>query len=204
MYPLRSLHQQRTHKQISTPQRPFIDSSPPCPPLPPEAEINMAPAAVEHVAPGEEQVVFSRTAGVVASKVSYMGVLDDSNDWQVLDNPVRAECTGLGWSVRFGFWSWFCVYLLLGKCFSSAWSGLLLRHGARAGHVRSIFRCWFQSRFLCCLQSFFLFFFVLPSHSFPEFEGRLDTPGILPEHLNRGHTTRFLSLRPPIPILVQY
>ena len=36
------------------------------------------------------------------------------------------------------------------------------------------------------------------------FEGRLATPGILPEHLNRGHITRFLSLRPPIPILVPY
>ena len=41
----------------------------------------------------------------------------------------------------------------------------------------------------------------LPSHLFPVFEGRLATPGILPEHLNRGHITRFLSLRPPIPIL---
>ena len=178
MYPLRSLRQQRTHTQISTPQRPFIDSSPPCPPLPPEAEINMAPAAVEHVAPGEEQVVFSRTAGVVASKVSYMGVLDDSNDWQVLDNPVRkarprAECTGLGWSVRFGFWSWFCVYLLLGKCFSSAWSGLLLRHGARAGHVRSIFRCWFQSRFLCGLAEFFFFFFFCRHIYFQSSKGAL-------------------------------
>ena len=28
--------------------------------------------------------------------------------------------------------------------------------------------------------------------------------GVLPEHLNRGHITRFLSLRPPIPILVRY
>ena len=27
----------------------------------------------------------------------------------------------------------------------------------------------------------------------PVFEGRLATPGILPEHLNRGHITRFLS-----------
>ena len=43
-------------------------------------------------------------------------------------------------------------------------------------------------------------FFFLPSHLFPVFEGRLATPGILPEHLNRGHITRFLSLRPPIPI----
>ena len=42
------------------------------------------------------------------------------------------------------------------------------------------------------------------SHLFPEFEGRLATPGILPEHLNRGHTTRFLSLRPAIPIPVRY
>ena len=45
---------------------------------------------------------------------------------------------------------------------------------------------------------------VLPSHLFPVFKGRLATPGILPEHLNRGHITRFLSLRPPIPILVRY
>ena len=43
------------------------------------------------------------------------------------------------------------------------------------------------------------FFFFLPSHLFPVFEGRLATPGILPEQLNRGHITRFLSLRPPSP-----
>ena len=50
-----------------------------------------------------------------------------------------------------------------------------------------------------------LFIFILfPSHLFPEFEGRLATPGILPEHLNRGRITKFLSLRPPIPILVRY
>ena len=49
-----------------------------------------------------------------------------------------------------------------------------------------------------------VFFFFLPSHLFPESEGRLATPGILPEHLNRGHITKFLSLRPPIPILVRY
>eukprot|EP00752_Nemacystus_decipiens_P018532 g16615.t1 len=55
----------------------------------------MAPAAVEHVAPGEEQVVFSRTAGVVASKVSYMGVLDDANDWQVLESPHEDEAPPL-------------------------------------------------------------------------------------------------------------
>ena len=45
---------------------------------------------------------------------------------------------------------------------------------------------------------------ILPSHLFPESEGRLATPSILPEHLNRGHITRFLSLRPPIPVLVRY
>ena len=39
-----------------------------------------------------------------------------------------------------------------------------------------------------------LYFFILPSHLFPEFEGRLATPGILPEGLNRGHITRFLPL----------
>ena len=50
------------------------------------------------------------------------------------------------------------------------------------------------SRFRACLL--FFFFFFLPSHLFPEFEGRLATPGILPEHLNRGHITRFLSLSP--------
>lgn len=44
---------------------------------------------VEHPAPGEEQVVFSRKAGVVASKISYVGVLDSANDWQVLESPVR-------------------------------------------------------------------------------------------------------------------
>ena len=48
------------------------------------------------------------------------------------------------------------------------------------------------------------FFFFLPSHLFPVYEGRLATPGILPEQLNRGNITRFLSLRPPIPILVRY
>lgn len=46
-------------------------------------------SADEHAAPGEEQVVFSRTAGVVASKVSYMGLLDEANEWQVLKSPVR-------------------------------------------------------------------------------------------------------------------
>ena len=54
------------------------------------------------------------------------------------------------------------------------------------------------------VTSYFFFFLFLPSHLFPVFEGRLATPGILPEHLNRGHITRFLSLRPPIPILVRY
>ena len=43
-----------------------------------------------------------------------------------------------------------------------------------------------------------------PSHLFPEFERRLATAGILPEHLNRCHITRFLSLRPPISVLVRY
>ena len=46
-------------------------------------------SAAEHAAPGEEQVVFSRTAGVVASKVSYIDVLDSTNDWNILENPVR-------------------------------------------------------------------------------------------------------------------
>ena len=32
------------------------------------------------------------------------------------------------------------------------------------------------------------FFFLLPSRLFPAFEGRLTTPGILPERLNRCHT----------------
>ena len=32
------------------------------------------------------------------------------------------------------------------------------------------------------------YIFFLPSHLFPEFDGRLTTPGILPERLNRGHT----------------
>lgn len=50
----------------------------------------MGPCAAEPVAPGEEQVVFSRTAGVVASKVSYMDVIDPANDWQVLENPVSS------------------------------------------------------------------------------------------------------------------
>lgn len=49
----------------------------------------MATALFEHVAPGEEQVVFSRTAGVVASKISYMEILDPANDWQMLESPVR-------------------------------------------------------------------------------------------------------------------
>ncbi|CAN0338114.1 unnamed protein product, partial [Ascophyllum nodosum] len=44
-------------------------------------------SAAEHAAPGEEQVVFSRTAGVVASKVSYIDVLDSTNDWNILENP---------------------------------------------------------------------------------------------------------------------
>ena len=43
----------------------------------------------------------------------------------------------------------------------------------------------------------------LRSHLFPEFEGRLATPSILPEHLNRGHITRLLSLRPPTPVSVR-
>ena len=34
-----------------------------------------------------------------------------------------------------------------------------------------------------------VFFFFLPSHLFPVFDGRLATPGILPEQLNRGHIT---------------
>ena len=42
------------------------------------------------------------------------------------------------------------------------------------------------------------------SHLFAEFEGRLATPSISPEHLNRGHITRFPSLRLPIPVLVRY
>ena len=50
----------------------------------------------------------------------------------------------------------------------------------------------------CCGD---FFFFFLPPHLVPVFEGRLATPSILPEHLNRGHITRFLSLRPPIPFL---
>ena len=48
------------------------------------------------------------------------------------------------------------------------------------------------------------FFFFLPLHLFPVFDWRLATPDILPEHLNRGHITRFLSLRPPIPFLARY
>ena len=54
------------------------------------------------------------------------------------------------------------------------------------------------------ISSISRFFFFLPSHLFPEFEGRLASPGILPEHLNRGHITSFLSLRPPIPVLMRY
>lgn len=46
----------------------------------------------EHVAPGEEQVVFSRKAGVVASRVSYVDLLDSANAWQVLESPVRLFC----------------------------------------------------------------------------------------------------------------
>lgn len=45
--------------------------------------------ASEHAAPGEEQVVFSRKAGVVASKVSYMDILDSANEWKALESPVR-------------------------------------------------------------------------------------------------------------------
>ena len=43
----------------------------------------------------------------------------------------------------------------------------------------------------CCSspQYTFFFFFFLPSHLFPAFEGRLATPGILSEQLNRGHIT---------------
>ena len=53
-------------------------------------------AAMEHTAPGEEQVVFSRKAGVVASKISYVDILDSANDWQVLESPVRGivKCVG--------------------------------------------------------------------------------------------------------------
>ncbi|CAM9884621.1 unnamed protein product, partial [Ectocarpus fasciculatus] len=55
----------------------------------------MGSSAAEPVAPGEEQVVFSRTAGVVASKVSYMDVLDPANDWQVLENPHENDAAPL-------------------------------------------------------------------------------------------------------------
>lgn len=51
----------------------------------------MEPSGGENAAPGEEQVVFSRTAGVVASKISYMDVLDSANDWHVLESPVSNE-----------------------------------------------------------------------------------------------------------------
>lgn len=48
-------------------------------------------AGMEHTAPGEEQVVFSRTAGVVASKISYVDILDSANDWQVLESTVSGN-----------------------------------------------------------------------------------------------------------------
>ncbi|CAM9843932.1 unnamed protein product, partial [Ectocarpus sp. 12 AP-2014] len=60
-----------------------------------ESTSKMGPCAAEPVAPGEEQVVFSRTAGVVASKVSYMDVLDPANDWQVLENPHENDAAPL-------------------------------------------------------------------------------------------------------------
>lgn len=41
------------------------------------------------LAPGEEPAVFARKAGVVASKVSYVDLLDKKgNNWKVLENPV--------------------------------------------------------------------------------------------------------------------
>lgn len=49
--------------------------------------------SVEHAAPGEEQVVFSTKAGVVASKVSYIDVLDANNEWQILESPVGCCCS---------------------------------------------------------------------------------------------------------------
>lgn len=52
-------------------------------------------AGMECTAPGEEQVVFSRKAGVVASKISYVDVLDSANDWQVLESPHEDEAPPL-------------------------------------------------------------------------------------------------------------
>lgn len=53
-------------------------------------------SGMEHSAPGEEQVVFSRKAGVVASKISYVDVLDSANDWQILESPVSDNGTCFG------------------------------------------------------------------------------------------------------------
>lgn len=47
---------------------------------------------VEYGAPGEEQVVFSTKAGVVASKTSYIDVLDANNEWRILESPVGQCC----------------------------------------------------------------------------------------------------------------
>lgn len=44
--------------------------------------------AMDHLAPGEEPAVFARKAGVVASKVGYLDVLDSANDWEELEAAV--------------------------------------------------------------------------------------------------------------------
>ena len=76
--------------------------------------------------------------------------------------------------------------------------------GDRTGHTQRI-RTSVSEREKPLLRVYtYIYIYILPSHLFPVFEGRLATPDILPEHLNRGHITRFLSLRPPIPIPVRY
>lgn len=45
--------------------------------------------AADHLAPGEEPAVFARKAGVVASKISYLDILDSTNDWEELEAAVK-------------------------------------------------------------------------------------------------------------------
>ena len=83
----------------------------------------------------------------------------------------------------------------------------------------SSFVCQFSPRFLlsipkrracwtCRRGRSFLFvqgsFFFFCHHIYFQSSKALATPGVLPEHMHRGYITRFLSLRPPIPILVRY
>lgn len=55
---------------------------------------------LDQLAPGEEPAVFARKAGVVASKISYLDVLDSTNDWEELEAAVSPKSSALSAKAR--------------------------------------------------------------------------------------------------------